>query len=661
MEDIATDRQLRSLNGDHIILRGIVYAIAWIITISALFSGLAPLLLPFFLVLALCLMLVYGLLAGPRPLLELFSFAKNLGGALLLLVIYIAISSLWTARPDIALGKAALLGAVIGTCYVAYGLVQTLSWSQLHDFSRGIIIPLCVVVSVLVFELMFDHTILDFVARQYPGLIKNSGGNVPSFYLNSNLAVVILFFWPGLLIVRYWKNWHQREFLAFFVTVMAVVAVVASQNETAKVALFFSLIVFVFARFSPRAIHFAAIMMWVIAVLGVVPIVIALYATGIQDSSKLGYSARDRIYIWNYTAKQIKNAPLLGIGVRSSRFFEKDLPQQKHKPVAPVLRGHGGWHAHNIFLQTWYELGAVGAALLLICGLFLLQQIKRLELWMKPYFYSGFAAFATIAAFGYGMWQSWLLASFGWTVIFFFIAAAYARSSRRRDKDKSPPSFLDAKGRIWQLFGFPNDGSQSAGWSDHNFDNLLKELSMRKLLFLSVIPALFTILGFFTAHWLMSTQPQFAPQTRSLVVLSNSKKVTLSSSWEGRRFPMAGIDGSTEGKYSFSTNHQKNPWWQIDLGVVSTVDTINIFNRTDCCMEFAKNLVISVSNDGVQWQRVYIHDGTIFGGTRSLEPLLVKFSPVRKARHVRISLDDTNYLHLDEIIIKGYLPAYTVK
>lgn len=49
------------------------------------------------------------------------------------------------------------------------------------------------------------------------------------------------------------------------------------------------------------------------------------------------------------------------------------------------------------------------------------------------------------------------------------------------------------------------------------------------------------------------------------------------------------IDGNTDGDFFNAQSTQHNAtaiaqnWWQVDLGEVKFIDTINTWNRTDCC------------------------------------------------------------------------------
>ena len=48
-------------------------------------------------------------------------------------------------------------------------------------------------------------------------------------------------------------------------------------------------------------------------------------------------------------------------------------------------------------------------------------------------------------------------------------------------------------------------------------------------------------------------------------------------------------DGNTDGNFwgansTSLTNWTNNTWWQVDLGTLADITTINVWNRTDCCL-----------------------------------------------------------------------------
>jgi len=110
-----------------------------------------------------------------------------------------------------------------------------------------------------------------------------------------------------------------------------------------------------------------------------------------------------------------------------------------------------------------------------------------------------------------------------------------------------------------------------------------------------------------------------------------------------------GCDGIKTGTWGFCTEREANPWWQVDLGDSLSLDRVVIYIRCDGNVEHrAARLRVLLSDDGRSWTEAYQHDGTAFLGRTDNKPLVVPLKGT-VARFVRIQLDSTEYLHLDEV------------
>lgn len=111
-----------------------------------------------------------------------------------------------------------------------------------------------------------------------------------------------------------------------------------------------------------------------------------------------------------------------------------------------------------------------------------------------------------------------------------------------------------------------------------------------------------------------------------------------------------GCDGVKGQEFGFHTEKEEQPWWSVDLGQKRSFNRVVIYNRCDRedLVKLARDLYISVSNDGQTWREVYRHDGSVFYGAKKMKPLRVALGDIT-ARHVRVQLPGKNYLHLDEI------------
>jgi O-antigen ligase len=165
---------------------------------------------------------------------------------------------------------------------------------------------------------------------------------------------------------------------------------------------------------------------WCAATLLVVPIAKELYARGLHLNSPIPLSGKQRIVLWGYTAEQVGKRPLLGIGIASTKKLdERNVAAEK--PAGYPYPRKTGPHAHNIYLQTWYELGATGAVLLLVFGLSMIAAITTLPERFRPYAAAAFASAATMGAFTWSMWQAWFMGLFALTLMVILLGAEFAR------------------------------------------------------------------------------------------------------------------------------------------------------------------------------------------------------------------------------------------
>ena len=146
---------------------------------------------------------------------------------------------------------------------------------------------------------------------------------------------------------------------------------------------------------------------WTAAVLAVLPAATLAYKGGLHENAKIPDTGQARIILWNFTAHKFLERPLLGVGAFATHAIDDAL-----KPTAQILPGENyaqrtGQHSHNIFLQTWFELGAIGALLLLGSGVLLWRSIAGLPDVAQPFVLATFASAMCIGAFTWGLWQEW--------------------------------------------------------------------------------------------------------------------------------------------------------------------------------------------------------------------------------------------------------------
>lgn len=135
-----------------------------------------------------------------------------------------------------------------------------------------------------------------------------------------------------------------------------------------------------------------------------------------------------------------------------------------------------------------------------------------------------------------------------------------------------------------------------------------------------------------------------------------------STAWDG----VAGraVDGDTAGDYlrDNTTTHTAEPsreaWWQVDLEASRTIDTVEIWNRTDCCAERLADYWVLVSDtpftsDSLAEARTAPGVTAVHRQDQAGRPTNVELAAA-KGRYVRVQLaSTTDPLSLTEVVVRA--------
>lgn len=156
--------------------------------------------------------------------------------------------------------------------------------------------------------------------------------------------------------------------------------------------------------------------------------------------------------------------------------------------------------------------------------------------------------------------------------------------------------------------------------------------------------------------------PSVTPPVRSTswgspinLALKKPARQSSRSMWSRPDDPQGAVDGVKNGSFGFCTEREANPWWDVDLGAEYLLDRVIVYNRLDFGADVAHRatpIEVWVSHDGVDFRRVVWNRSGPFGGVTG-KPLELAISGTR-ARFVRLRLNSTDYLHLDEVEVLGW-------
>lgn len=345
-------------------------------------------------------------------------------------VILAVASALWSADPIASLSVGASAAFWLILCCLGVGCVLQETRSNSFHMAEGLWVGLLAGLVFLLFEILSHQTIKIFFynALQVPkswlrpdNLFTWSDGKIVAISgsdLTRSIAPISLLLWPSIMCLKFTAPYHAPRFWSWLVYILSASIIMLSDHETSKVAIVVGTVIFLLARWnrvwSGRILQIG----WVGACLAVVPVVLALYQLDLHNKPWVQPTMQHRIVIWNHAAEQSMQSPILGVGAGM---------MSEMYPVIPRVEEGGKFsfnarHAHNIYLQTWLELGVVGAALLTLLGLGVIERIQKMGGEFAPHAHAAFASAMTIAAASYGMWQAWFMAMFALTIVCFAVA-----------------------------------------------------------------------------------------------------------------------------------------------------------------------------------------------------------------------------------------------
>lgn len=401
-----------------------------LVGVSAAFLGIAPLAVPALLgVLALTTVAVCARAGGGGREIREAASASRPVHLLAAFAAFALASAVWSADPafalQTALAFAALVSAIAVLCWLLPAQIARLPLPRRKRFERALPLGLGVAIGFILAEQASGHAATLLALHWFPNLLgigakevvvsgERIVGLVP-FYLDRSAAGVAVALPAALHAVFAWGAGVRARPIAVGLAAAGIAAVALSFSGAAKLAVVCSAMMATAVVFWPmRAVSTSRAVVAAGVVLAL-PLGHLPSRLGLDSSTAVAPSARERAIIWDRTAMAVRDAPLIGIGVQSTRA----QPDKISAPI-PGISGERralGWHAHNFVLQSWLELGAVGAGLLLAAALALITAAGDGGVRRRTAGLATFAAGLAISVTGWSLWQPWLVAAIGIAIV----------------------------------------------------------------------------------------------------------------------------------------------------------------------------------------------------------------------------------------------------
>ena len=274
---------------------------------------------------------------------------------------------------------------------------------------------------------LFEAITASWISRQVRGfewidvIGINSGGQNLEAFLSNGIVILVLLFWPAATILNRRGKW------GWTIAALASLPWIAVNfgHSASLLAITAGLFAWGMARFSRK---FTA--KSIVASFTILMIATPFLVGQILDASKIHKIANSdfgrsmpssvvpRLSIWEFTARQSNERPVLGWGLNSSRI----LPGGGEKAIIYDERVGNGQqnqlhnesnlplHPHNQALQIWLELGGVAAVIIAIFGGVILDRFSVAGIAEAPLF-GLITSYFVFAFSSFGAWQNWWIAA----------------------------------------------------------------------------------------------------------------------------------------------------------------------------------------------------------------------------------------------------------
>ena len=354
---------------------------------------------------------------------------------------YLLVNSSWSLAPSSAYASVALYFVLVVTCLLTIDALYASSFRVLRVVALGISIGVACGAMFLLFEVLSNQAAHRLLMSQVPMLRTNApeaqlvAGWVtflPQYILNRSATAVSLCLWPALLMIGQIEAERWKKVLLYAGMACGVLAIMGSDHETSKLACLGGVLTYIIFLVSPASARRLTVAGWIVATLLVVPLCSLAYSHQLYRAWWLPDMAKHRIVLWGYTTEQLAHAPVFGVGIATPRVLNERTRNTSEPAPGSEYKRSTKSHSHNIYLQIWFETGAVGAGMLLVLGLLVLRSLQAAAEGARPYLYAAFVTSALIGASSFSLWAPWFMASFALAMILASVGAALTRQATDR-------------------------------------------------------------------------------------------------------------------------------------------------------------------------------------------------------------------------------------
>ncbi len=358
--------------------------------------------------------------------------AGGLGGA------YILLSVIWSDDPRSSALTAIIVLVLLACVHSISRCLSLCHTSWLAHMTRALLVALICGLLFLLVEELTNHAIKRALFWPFQALRWRDGGisldllhitaAIPPARVKWNMPPLNFLLWPALLICALQLGKQTARLPQAIIAAATFWVIVLSDHKSSLPAITLATITFIAAHWNATRTRQVLAVGWVLGFVLIIPLALAGFRAGLHLDER--YARMEaRIILWNYTAEQIARRPLLGVGAAATRLLDnRNLAEaEAAKPKKFAYARRTGPHAHNIFLQSWFELGAIGTGILLALGLCVLNGVAASPVATQPYLLATLTTVAVTGSASFGLFEVWFMAAFAMCAIASAMAVAYQK------------------------------------------------------------------------------------------------------------------------------------------------------------------------------------------------------------------------------------------
>jgi len=283
----------------------------------------------------------------------------------LFLPVFCCYSALWSDYPTVSLyAGMGLIGMVACVIIIARTV-------RAEAYIKGITLGTMV---TLIATLMSGHTAKD----EFTGTLVHVGlftsKNEAGFFAELGVYAAVLIMFSRMALT-------DKFFFGLLPLVVSLITLYTSKSASSDISLIIALVVTCVIYFLHKLSRPACIIVIGMGILSVITLGLLAAATNAdvfdpilkifgKDSTLTG-----RTYLWAEGIRNGLKKPILGYGYFG--FWQPGRPEAEHYWHKFDIPGKSGFHFHNLFIQSFVDLGAIGLALVILLIVYSLYKSLR--------------------------------------------------------------------------------------------------------------------------------------------------------------------------------------------------------------------------------------------------------------------------------------------